>query len=278
MPELPEVEAVVRSLKANGLEGSRLKSAKVLRASVARPQTARELETLTVRTTILGVERRAKNILIHLSNGRSIRIHLRMTGDVTVKALNDPEPAVTRVVWVLDGKKKLLFTDGRALGSVHVYPTSELKEKLAKLGPEPLGRSFTVRRFVEIAGRSRLAAKLFLMDQTKIAGLGNIYAAEALFKARISPTVAICSLSFEQLKSLHLAVRSVLRSAVQSVDKAYRLPGGFRHQRNDFPRFVYGRRGKPCAVCGSEIQRISQGGRSTYFCGRCQPGSVTVDF
>jgi formamidopyrimidine-DNA glycosylase len=278
MPELPEVEAVVRSLKANGLEGSRLKSAKVLRASVARPQTARELETLTVRTTILAVERRAKNILIHLSNGQSIRIHLRMTGDVTVKALNDPEPAVTRVVWILDGKKKLLFTDGRALGSVHVYPTSELKEKLAKLGPEPLGRSFTVRRFVEIAGRSRLAAKLFLMDQTKIAGLGNIYAAEALFKARISPTVAICSLSFEQLKSLHLAVRSVLRSAVQSVDKAYRLPGGFRHQRNHLARSVYGRRGKPCAVCGSEIQRISQGGRSTYFCARCQPGSVTVDF
>jgi formamidopyrimidine-DNA glycosylase len=278
MPELPEVEAVVRSLKANGLEGSRLKSAKVLRASVARPQTARELETLTVRTTILAVERRAKNILIHLSNGRSIRIHLRMTGDVTIKALNDPEPAVTRVVWILDGKKKLLFTDGRALGSVHVYPTSELKEKLANLGPEPLGRSFTVRRFVEIAGRSRLAAKLFLMDQTKIAGLGNIYAAEALFKARISPTVAICSLSFEQLKSLHLAVRSVLRSAVQSVDKAYRLPGGFRHQRNHLARSVYGRRGKPCAVCGSEIQRISQGGRSTYFCARCQPGSVTVDF
>ena len=278
MPELPEVEAVVRSLKANGLEGCRLKSAKVLRASVARPQTARALEMHTVRTTILSVERRAKNILIHLSNGRSIRIHLRMTGDLSMGAVNEPEPAAARVVWILDGKKKLIFTDGRALGSVHVYSTPELNEKLAKLGPEPLARSFTARRFVEIARRSRLAAKLFLMDQTKVAGLGNIYAAEALFRARISPTVAICTLSHEELKSLHMAVRSVLRSAVQSVDKAYRLPGGFRQHRDDFARLVYGRRGKPCAVCGSEIQRISQGGRSTYFCSRCQRGSVAVDF
>jgi formamidopyrimidine-DNA glycosylase len=270
MPELPEVEAVVRSLKAGGLEGSRLKSAKVLRATVTRPQTVEEVELKTVRTRVLTVERRAKNILLHLSNGRSVRIHLRMTGDMAITALAAPEPATTRVVWILDGKKKLLFLDGRALGSVHVYSTAELNEKLEKLGPEPLGRAFTVRRFVDSARRSRLAAKLFLMDQTKVAGLGNIYAAEALFRARISPTAAMCSLTDVQLEELRLAIRSVLRRAVQSVDKAYRLPGGFRHHQDDFTRLVYGRRGKPCAVCGSEIERISQGGRSTYFCSYCQ--------
>jgi formamidopyrimidine-DNA glycosylase len=270
MPELPEVEAIVRTLRDGGLEGARLQAAHVVRPLVTRPQSHHDIEQLTSKNTIRHVRRRAKNIVLDLSNGYSLRVHLRMSGDLRLEpAGRTSEPAV-RVWWKLSAKKALVFADTRALGRVHIYPTEELNRAFKKLGPEPLTRELTAQRFAAIARNSRLPAKLFLMDQTKIAGIGNIYAAEALFRARVSPFVPIQNLRDEQLEELRKAVRETLKAAVHSVYKAYNSPGGFRNHQDDFERLVYGRAGEKCKRCGRPIQRKQQGGRSTYFCAHCQ--------
>ena len=132
------------------------------------------------------------------------------------------------------------------------------------LGPEPLTEEFTAGSFVMSARRSRKPAKLFLMDQSHVAGLGNIYAAEALFRARIHPARPMNRVSRSKLVALHAAIVEVVREAVEAVCEG----------ADDFPRQVYGREGEPCFRCKSRIRRMAQGGRSTYFCPRCQKGSA----
>jgi formamidopyrimidine-DNA glycosylase len=270
MPELPEVEAIVRTLRDNGIEGARLRTAHVIRPLVTRPQAHQDVEQLSSKTTVRQIRRRAKNIVIDLSNGYSVRIHLRMSGDLRLEPAENTQKTGVRAWWKLAGKRSLVFTDARALGRVHIYPTEELNRLFEKLGPEPLSRDFTARRFAAIAKRSRLPAKLFLMDQSKVAGIGNIYAAEALFRAKVSPFVPIQNLRDKHLEELRDAIRETLKAAVHSVYKAYKSPGGFRNHRDDFERLVYGRAGEKCKRCGRPIQRKQQGGRSTYFCAHCQ--------
>jgi formamidopyrimidine-DNA glycosylase len=270
MPELPEVEAAVRSLREAGLERMRIKTAHVLRSLITRPQPAEEIEQLSSGVTVRSARRRAKNIIVDLSNDYSLRIHLRMTGDLKVEPVQEVSNPAVRAWWELGGGKALTFTDARALGRVHVYKTAELEQMLRKLGPEPLSRQFTLDLFLALAKRSRMPTKLFLMDQTKIAGLGNIYSAEALFRAGISPLRPMSSVSTRRLERLRLAIRETLRSAVHSIYKAYRSPGGYRNHFDGFERFVYGRAGEKCVRCGRPVQKMQQGGRSTYFCAHCQ--------
>ncbi len=270
MPELPEVEAVVHALRDDGLVGSRLKALTVHRALILGPQSAAEVEDRTVNQIVTRVRRRAKSILIDLSSGETIHVHLRMTGDLRVEA--DPRfgGADLRVEWQLVRKRRLLFLDPRALGRIRVLTATEMKALDARLGLEPLGRRFTEARFLALTRNSRLPAKLFLMDQSKVAGLGNIYAAEALFRAGISPLKPLNSLSDARLRRLREVIRQMLRSAVHSVYLAYRSPAGYRNHQDDVHRLVYGRSGEVCSTCDTTIQRISQAGRSTYFCKRCQ--------
>jgi formamidopyrimidine-DNA glycosylase len=270
MPELPEVESVARKLRDDGVEGARIQGVEVLRPSSIRPQSPDDIDYLTRKQTIRKVERRAKNILIHLSKERIIRIHFGMTGDLVMLRKGTEMPAVARVAWRLSGARELVFTDGRALGRANVLSSDEWSVLDAGLGPEPLARSFTSERFYKSSQSSRLPAKLFLMDQSKIAGLGNIYAAEALFRGQVSPTRPMNTLTQAEAGKLHAAIRQTLRSAIQSVYRAYRKPGGYRQHGDDFERAVYGRAGEPCSVCGREIRRIRHGGRSTYFCSYCQ--------
>lgn len=270
MPELPEVEAVVRALRHDGAEGSRIQSVEVHRPSSVRPQSADDVVYLTQKQVIRKVERRAKNILFHLSNEHIVRIHLRMTGDLSIVPKSAETPIATRVTWRLSGGRRLIFSDFRALGRVNVLSIQEWSVLSDALGPEPLARSFTSHILYAATQGSRLPAKLFLMDQSKIAGLGNIYAAEALFRAGISPTRVVNTLTRAQAAKLHTAIRETLRGAIQSVYRAYRNPGGYRQDRDDSRWAVYGRAGKACSVCGHEIRRIHQGGRSTYFCSTCQ--------
>ncbi len=269
MPELPEVEAVVRSLREDGIEGASIASAMVHRPSSVKPQLPDSFTAACLNRTIDSVERRAKNILLHLSDEKAIRVHLRMTGDLRM-GTSDEAPAFVRIEWHFSDGRVLRFTDPRTLGRVHVYKEAELQEKLASVGVEPLSKTFTAKKLAALTQKSRLPAKLFLMDQTKVAGLGNIYAAEALFRAGISPATPMNAIDPDRIARLHAAIRQVLRGAVQSVYKAYRSPQGYRNHRDDFNRMVYGRLGKPCQVCGNEISRVRQGGRSTYFCGHCQ--------
>jgi formamidopyrimidine-DNA glycosylase len=193
-----------------------------------------------------------------------------MTGNLLMIEKGRETPASARVIWQLSGARQLVFTDPRALGRVHVLSSKEWSALDADLGPEPMARSFTSQRFHQLCQSSRLPAKLFLLNQSKVAGLGNIYAAEALFRAGISPYRAMNSLTRAEADRLRIAIRHVLRCAIQSVYRAYRSPGGYRQHRDDFERAVYGRGDEPCLICGTEIRRTRQGGRSTFFCCNCQ--------
>jgi len=175
-----------------------------------------------------------------------------------------------RVVFELHDGSGLVYEDARALGKVDLVPTKKFFEQLdSTLGPEPLEDTFTTELFVEMARRSRQPAKLFLMDQRRVAGLGNIYAAEALYAARIDPRKRIGRLRLPRLKALHAAIVRVLRDAVESAWNAYSVPAVWT-EGETFECQVYGREGQPCRACGKPIRRIPQGGRSTYFCPNCQ--------
>jgi formamidopyrimidine-DNA glycosylase len=269
MPELPEVEAVVHGLLEDRIEGARIRSVVVHRASSVKPQTAAEFSASCHSRTIRSAERRAKNILLHLSGDRVIRVHLRMTGDLRI-GTGEENPPFVRVEWQLSGGRILRFMDSRNLGQLQLQSEAEMAKTLRHLGIEPLSRAFTAARLADLAQTSRLPAKPFLMDQTKVAGLGNIYAAEVLFRAGVAPTRPMNTLHPDEIARLHKSIRQVLRRAVQSVYKAYRTPAGYRNHRDDFSRMVYGRSGETCQACGSLIGRIRQGGRSTYFCSTCQ--------
>ena len=267
MPELPEVEATCRQVRP-AVEGRRILSVSVLRASAVKPQRPARLVRLATGRTIKDVRRRGKNILIDLSGGLTIRVHLRISGDLEVRENGEDSP-FDRVVFQVARRRRLVFADPRALGVVNIHATREVPALLADLGPEPLSAAFTLHGFLEQAARSRQPAKLFLMDQRRVAGLGNIYAAEALFHAGIRPSVRMSRLTGPRLETLHLAIVSILRDAVQSTTIAYSRPGRVR-EAESFTRFVYGREGDPCYVCGRKIRRIAQGGRSTYYCPGCQ--------
>ena len=268
MPELPEVEVVCRKLRKDAA-GARIVAARILRPRTSHPQKPALVETLVSGRTIETVSRRGKNILIGISGGLVIRVHLRMTGNLYVIPDVRFRPKATRACFELDGGRGLVFEDQRALGVLNVWQVGEAAALLDELGLEPLSRKFTVRALAGAARQSRKPAKLFLMDQRHVAGLGNIYAAEALFRARIHPAKPMNRIPPGKLPALHAAIVQVLREALRSASVAFSRPGEF-DEAGDFPLSVYDREGEPCFVCRRKIRRLVQGGRSTYFCPGCQ--------
>ena len=268
MPELPEAEAVTRRLRKHAGK-ARIVSAHIVRPKITAPQTPAHVESGIRDTAISRVHRRGKQVLIDLASGLTIRIHLGMTGDVYVIDDHRFRPHPTRAWLHLDDDRAIIFDDSRVLGHLNLYTQSELAAALAHLGPEPLSSDFTAHTLRALAAASRLPIKSFLMDQTKVAGLGNIYAAESLFWAGIHPARPACKLRSARLERLHDAIVNVLTDAVQSACIAYMRPGRFR-EAEAFTAQVYGREGEPCMRCQRKIRRIQQGGRSTYFCPGCQ--------
>ena len=262
MPELPEVEAVCRKLRES-VVGAQIRSVDARRCA------AESVVRLAPGQRITAVERRAKHILIRLSQGHTLHVHLRMTGNLYAIPDVRLHQADARVVFELTGKAGMVYSDPRALGRLEVVETQALNDAMSKLGPEPLGVHFTSEALAKAAKASRQPAKLFLMDHTKIAGLGNIYVAEALFRARLDPRKPLSRLKRPRIDRLHAEIVSILQDALQSACRAYAGPGEFS-EAEDFPLAVYGREGEPCEICTSPIRRIPQGGRSTYYCARCQ--------
>jgi len=264
MPELPEVEAVCRKLRKQAI-GATLTAAHIERRRITLPQDPSYVEAQISGRSIERIHRRGKNILIALSGGVTMRVHLRMTGNLCV--IPDFRLRAARLsAWfeLADGRG-LLFEDTRGLGAL----TIENGSALENLGPEPLSRQFTPEVLARSALESRQPAKLFLLDQRRIAGLGNIYAAEALFAAGVDPRKPIGSLSGPRLRNLHGAIVRILRDAVKSACRAYSRPGGFQ-EAEEYPLAVYGREGERCVRCEGVIRRITQGGRSTFYCPKCQ--------
>ena len=266
MPELPEVEAVCRNLRKHAI-GATISSIHINRPRITGGQNIPGVPGDS--PSIERIARRGKNILIHLSTGRTLRIHLRMTGNLYVIPDFRFRPASTSAWFEFTDGRALVFQDTRGLGALTLHTAAEIEQLLTTLGPEPLSRRFTAEALIQSAKRLRQPAKLFLMDQRRVAGLGNIYAAEALFAARINPRKPIGDVSRAKLKALHAAILAILRDAVKSATRAYSRPGAFS-EAESFTPAVYGRAGERCHTCRAVIRRITQGGRSTYYCPRCQ--------
>ena len=267
MPELPEVEAVCRKLRGTVVGFG-------IVAVEARRCAAASVAELAVGRRITAVDRRAKHILVRLSDGYTLHVHLRMTGNLFAIPDVRLHGAGARVVFELSAPNRkvgpgMIYADPRALGRLEIVETAVIDAAMAELGPEPLGTEFTSAAFAASARASRQPAKLFLMDQTKVAGLGNIYVAEALFRAGIDPRKPLARLKRPRLDRLHGEIVSMVEDAIQSACRAYAGPGTFS-EAEEFPLAVYGRESEPCQGCSGLIQRIAQGGRSTYYCPKCQ--------
>ena len=258
MPELPEVEHAARVLR-EAVAGKILRDVRVLHASQRKRLPRRDIARVRG-SRITTVERRGKHQLVGLSSGDTLLVHFRMTGDWQLDRIDDETPRYARVVFELDDGVRVSLIDPRALSSVTLHRGGD--DSLPVLGPDAADATVTVDAFGESLGRRRVPIKVALLDQRVLAGVGNIYAAEALWVARIDPRAVASSLTRVRQGRLLEAVRSVL-------DKAQRSTG--RYRDDEAGRFeVYDREGQPCSRCGSSIRRIIQAGRSTYFCPRCQ--------
>ena len=275
MPELPEVEHVVRALRRTVLGRQIIATETRLRKLIA-PTSASTFNRKVRGSRITGVERRGKFILIEIDSGHVLVVHLRMTGKFQVLSPDDPLPPHTHAIFYLDDERRLVFRDQRQFGVMKLVAGSRLgKTKgVAELAPEPFSDDFTVDYLSLVLGRSQRSMKNLLLDQTRVLGLGNIYAAEALFRAGVNPFKTASSLGSRRVERLHQAIRDVLRAAISgSSTRRINLesPNGFSFGEvfEDVWQ-VYEREGQPCFKCGTRIRRIVHGGRSTYWCPRCQ--------
>lgn len=271
MPELPEVETVVRGLRVT-LVGRTITGAQVLWArSVVPPDPGTFTHRLTGQT-VTGVERRGKWLMISLDSGSTLLIHLRMSGRLLIESEACLDSNHLRVAILLDDGRRLSFVDQRKFGRLHL--TDDPSEVLGELGPEPLSDEFTTERFERMLEGRRGRIKPLLLNQRFLAGLGNIYTDEALWRARIHPLRQAGTLSSAEVQVLHASIQAVLQAAIASggttlQDAAYQQLDG---QSGEFaPRLAaYGRSGQPCLRCGRTIERISVAQRGTHFCPRCQ--------
>ncbi len=272
MPELPEVEVISQGLQ-HLISQSTIQGVEVLwPRAVARPEVPAFICELTGRR-VMGVSRRGKFLLFALDNGRWMLAHLRMTGGFCVLPAAAPAHAYVRVIFHLADGRDLWYVDVRKFGRLYLADTPE--EVLQDLGVEPLSAEFTAGRLADILSRRKGHIKPLLLNQGLIAGLGNIYADEALFRAGIHPLRRACDLSMEEIQRLHAAIQQVLQEAIDhrgTTLRNYRDAGG-QAGRNQFRLDVYRRQGSPCRRCGTPIQRIVVGQRGTHFCPRCQPAS-----
>jgi formamidopyrimidine-DNA glycosylase len=289
MPELPEVEHVVRALR-RVVTGRAIVSSEIrLRKLIGETSPATFNRTIK-NAQIAGVSRRGKFILIECRkpprkggphSRRRLRgehtlilaVHLRMTGKFLYLHPDDELPKHSHAVFYLDNDRRLVFRDQRQFGIMRLIRASDIHQSkgIVELAPEPFGNEFTADYLHDVLQRSRRSLKMLLLDQTKVLGLGNIYAAEALFRAAISPFTIAAKLSKPRTARLHAEIRDVLSFAVEHIRGSIKLEEGFSYGAafEDFWQ-VYDREGEPCVRCGVKIRRVTHGGRSTYWCPRCQ--------
>ena len=286
MPELPEVETVVRGL-------NRL----ILKKKIAQvkhdwpksfPNLEKDVNDFMIGAEISKVQRRGKAIIIKLNNGWALVTHLRMTGQMVYRGeenwgaghpnddfLNDLPNKSTRVEIDFEDQTKLFFNDQRKFGYMKLLPEPEIEELsfFQKLGPEPLEDNFTVEIFKErLLKKKNSLIKPTILNQSVIAGVGNIYADEALWRAKIHPETRIKDFSNVDFKNLHESIRFVMNKSIEkggSTDRNYVNADGSRGNYLEYAA-VYHKNGQPCKRCGTEISKIRVGGRGTHFCENCQ--------
>jgi formamidopyrimidine-DNA glycosylase len=299
MPELPEVETVARDLQ-HSVAGATIRSAAVhWERTIRHPLPAERFVAEIAGATIRRVSRRAKTVLVHLEDGRVLTVALRMTGALIVAEPGTPPDPYARVLFALDDGRELRYRDMRKFGRIGLWPGGGLRsvgagrgarsrkvaegrgryrigEVFSGHGPEPLARSFTASRFAERLSRRSAKLKTLLLDQSFVAGVGNIYADEALWRARLHPLRAADTLTDVEVRRLHRAVRQVLRQGITNRGSSFSDYVGVDGEPGDNAErlIVYRRTDQPCYRCGRPIRRIVVGQRSTHFCPRCQPEPI----
>ena len=287
MPELPEVETIKTDLRktvcGKKIVRVRIHNSKVIRQP-APAAFKRSLEGLSIKR----IFRRGKLLILELSNGKFLTVHFKMTGQLVLRPFPSAQKQLcvtiasaktsSRVTFYLSSGMILDFNDQRLFGELRLIDDWQKLKFIQQLGPEPF--DLTSADFKDMLFKRKTEIKPLLMDQSFISGIGNIYAAEILFRAKINPQRPAQSLVKEEQLALYKEIQKVLKSAIKhggsSVDDYVRVSG----KNGDYARFhrVYGREGKPCFVCSSPVKRIAQGGRGTYFCAKCQPRSSAVRF
>ena len=274
MPELPEVETIAREL-APRLTGRRIRSAILKKTDVLRRVSKPRLIKSLKGNTITGVERRAKHAVIRLRTGHRLVIQPRMTGSLVVheKSLTDDESRYAVLTCTLDDGRLFVYRDVRRLGTVWLLDERGWSAYDARLGPEPLEPAFTPAAFIERMRGTRAAIKKAIMDQKRVVGVGNIYANEALFDARIDPSRSAARLDTAELERLHGTIQDVLRRAIASSGTTVRdyRTGTGESGSFQFELKVYDRAGEACVACGRRLATTHAiDGRQTTFCYSCQ--------
>lgn len=270
MPELPEVETIKNQLgkflPGHKIEGIEIRVAKIF------PEGREKLIGGRIKKT----RRFGKVLVVDLDNGYSFLVHLKLTGQLVFNSLklkNEPSK-FTHVIFNLDKNARIFFNDSRKFGWIKVERTEKVEQEsfIKKLGPEPL-RDLTLAKFAEILKSSRRPIKVLLMDQAKISGVGNIYANDALWLAKINPRCPANKLTSQEAKKLYKAVLKVLQRGIKfqgASDQWYLTAEGKKGQYQEH-FLVYGQQGKLCPRCKKEkIKKLALGGRGTYFCPHCQ--------
>ena len=298
MPELPEVEHVVRALRPV-VVGRRIVATEIKLPKLVAPTSPSLFNRKLKGAKITGVSRRGKYILIELDckralpHGRAsdrgrkyqkparqqglvLAVHLRMTGKFVTLSADEALPKHAHAIFYLDNDRRLVFCDQRQFGVMKLVARTRLMKTkgISELAPEPFGEDFSPAYLKETLARSRRTLKTLLLDQTRVLGLGNIYAAEALFRAGVNPFKTAATLSARRVERLHQAILDVLSDAISESSTSrvnLEQSNGFSYGEA-FERFwqVYEREGEPCVKCGARIRRIAHGGRSTYWCPKCQ--------
>jgi formamidopyrimidine-DNA glycosylase len=272
MPELPEVETIRRQL-APHLEGRTILRAEILDARWTRPDDPKPVARALRGAVVERLERSGKYLIWCLSGDRYLLVHLRMTGSL----LFDPavDPAHTRVRMELDGGHRLIYDDPRRFGTGHLVHSAAARDAYlgARIGIEPMTPEFTVEHLRALARERRAPIKSFVLDQRRIAGVGNIYADEALFRAQIHPLRPAGRLTGAQWAALREAIEESLQAGIDakgaSIDDFRHIDGARGSFQDRF--LIHLRAGQECVRCGNTVRKIVVGGRGTYVCERCQP-------
>ncbi len=275
MPELPEVEVICQGLLPHLIDRTIISvhcSGKQLRVPVPCKDMQRELTGKRIGNLC----RRAKYLILKTDNGGALIIHLGMTGNMGIFAADAPTKKHDHVRWKLDNETELRFNDTRRFGAVHFLPqkdiSRQIKHYFATTGPEPFSRACSVRYLSEKATRRNIAIKKFIMDSHIIAGIGNIYANESLFRSKIHPEQVASSLSAKEWRRLLSIIRKTLRHAIEcggsTISDFLGASGDGGYFQMNFR--VYGKAGEECSECGEQLQKKSIGGRASFFCPHCQ--------
>lgn len=265
MPELPEVETIKRELEKAVL-GKKITGVVINNPRVIRQPSADKFKDELSGALIKSIVRRAKLLILELSNGKSLAIHLKMTGQLVYPG----NGKASRVSFCFSDGKTLDFNDRRLFAELRLVDDWRSLKFVQGLGPEPF--ELDEDKFKEILSSKKTKIKPLLMDQTFVSGIGNLYAAESLFRAKIHPQRSAASLSDREKETLFKEIKDTLSEAIKykgsSIDQYVQLTG----EQGGYVKYhkVYGREGKPCLVCKTTIKRIALGGRGTYFCPKCQ--------